>query len=103
NFTLHHSWSGVLDYAKPVYAGRIGAITLQCHQFRDPPTRGRHGGVRIDLSSNFLGDLPSVRGSRSGTEILERLHALPNRRGVIFEAETIADAGKRITLSTATD
>jgi choline dehydrogenase-like flavoprotein len=103
NFTLHHSWSGVLDYATPVYAGRIGAITLQCHQFRDPPTRGRHGGVRIDLSSNFLGDLPSVRGSRSGREILERLRSLPYRRGVIFEAETSGDVEKSITLSKTTD
>jgi choline dehydrogenase-like flavoprotein len=103
NFTMHHSWSGVLNYPEPVYGGRIGAVTTQCHQFRDPPGRGRHGGVRIDLSSNFLGDLPSTRGSRSGAEIVERMRSLPFRRGLIFEAESVPDPGKRVTLSNASD
>jgi choline dehydrogenase-like flavoprotein len=51
DLVFHHMWLGRLRFREALYPGRFGGWTGQSHQFLDPPGRGRHGGVKLELSS----------------------------------------------------
>jgi choline dehydrogenase-like flavoprotein len=102
NFTLHHLWSGRLRYREPLYPGRIGAITGQCHQFVQPPHRGRHGAIKIEMTS-----MPAY-GKRdlyldSVAEIDEQMQRSIRSRRLIFHSETITSPRKKVSLSDQRD
>jgi glucose dehydrogenase len=54
HLTLHHLWSGSLHYKEHFQPSRFGGYTARSHQFLDPPSRGKHGGVVIDCSSQLF-------------------------------------------------
>ncbi len=103
HLTFHHLWHGCLHYKEPLYAGRIGPVTGQSHQFIDPPERGNHGGIKIEFSSHFIGNFPAWRSSMWGKDIVEVLKPLPYRRGIIFHAESSASTEKYVALSDKRD
>jgi choline dehydrogenase-like flavoprotein len=100
---FHHVWNGTLRYPKKVFAGRIGPSTAMCHQFRDPPSRGRHGGLHTEFSESLIGNFQISGDDRTGAEALDRLQQLPYLRGIEFHAETVLSAGRAISLSKERD
>jgi choline dehydrogenase-like flavoprotein len=74
-----------------------------CHQFRDPPQRGRHGGVQIELSANNSGVFERSDEDRSGAQVMERLRDMPNSRGIEIHAESDPGTAKYVALSIDAD
>jgi choline dehydrogenase-like flavoprotein len=101
---FHHLWWGRLRYADRLYPGRIGPLTGQSHQFIDPPGRGRHGGIKIEFSSNITAPLALEWDAvTSGAEILDAAQTLPRERILYLHAESDPSPAKRITLSERRD
>lgn len=104
NLTFHHMWGGNLKYKEPVYPGRFGGLTGQSHQFLDPPDRGKHGGIKVEFSSNVLAY--RRKGSieqRKGSEIVEYMRLMPHWRRIHLTAESIPDPKKYVKLSDKKD
>ncbi len=100
NVTFHHLWRGLLgyNYKDILFPGRIGAITGQSHQFINSPTRGKHGAVKVEFSSNKgFNNVPNIWGSRS--EIVNYLKQKVNWRRIVLHAESAPSPQKYITLS----
>jgi choline dehydrogenase-like flavoprotein len=53
NLMFPHIWPAIYTYAEPLYTGRMGPATAECHQFAEPPGQEKHGGLKIDFSSNL--------------------------------------------------
>ncbi|NIR50214.1 GMC family oxidoreductase [candidate division KSB1 bacterium] len=102
HFTFHHLWHGRLQYKKKLYPGRIGPITGQSHQFMDPPTRGKHGGTKVEFAST-PGFRKILTEPGSASEIFEELKAKIYSRGIIMHAESAPSPQKYITLSEKRD
>jgi choline dehydrogenase-like flavoprotein len=105
HFTLHHFWHGKLHYNSPLYPGRVGVLTGQSHQFLDPPTRGKHGGVKVELSSQsefqtYLGRV-TTWGTRA--EILRQLEPRLYWHRIGLSTESILSPQKYVTLSEKRD
>ncbi len=106
--TLHHIWGGRIHYPTLLYPSRIGAWTGQSHQFLDPPTRGRHGGIKLEFPS-IAGYSPerayAHKGSQweSGLEAAQTLEPMRQWRTVGLHAESVPSAQKYVALSTAQD
>jgi len=102
--TFHHLWSGSLRYAERMMPGRLGRWTGQSHQFLRPPTRGRHGAVKVEFSANIVPwSEDAAAGARSGAEVLERFAPLTMLRNVTLHSETAPEPGRTVTLSSARD
>jgi len=102
--TFHHLWSGSMRYAARMLPGRLGRWTGQSHQFLRPPTRGRHGGVKVELSANIVPwPAGNAAGTRTGTEVLERFAPVTRRRILTLHSETAPDPRRAVTLSAARD
>ncbi len=100
--TFHHLWKGLLRYKEKLYPGRIGPMTGQSHQFLNPPTRGIHGGIKVEFAST-----PGFRkvATRWGdqSKILKELSSRLYSRGMILHSESLPDARKYVTLSEKRD
>jgi choline dehydrogenase-like flavoprotein len=103
HLTFHHLWIGTMLYRQPVFAGSVGPVTGQTHHFCNPPTRGKHGAVKVEFSSHYVGAFPLPERPGSGVEILEALRKMPNGRGIILHAESALDRRKYVTLSEKRD
>lgn len=99
HFVFHHMWNGTLQYPEPLYAGRIGVMTGMSQQFRTTPERGRHGALRVDFSSNFLGDLPKPPDDASPDDVVRMLRPFASCRGIVLETESAPSPRKYVTLS----
>lgn len=102
---FHHTWYGSLEYDTALYPGRIGGWTAQCQQFCDPPTRGRHGGVKVEFTSQpwvFRLQLPAVPMG-SGQAALDLLRPQIYTRLVGLMGESAPGPTKHVTLSEQRD
>ncbi len=101
---FHHLWWGRLRYRDRLFPGRVGPLTGQSHQFLDPPGRGRHGGIKVEFSSNITAS-PVVQWDtiRSGTEILQAEQSVPRERILYLHAESEPSADKHVRLSDKQD
>ncbi|MGH7320991.1 MAG: GMC oxidoreductase, partial [Candidatus Rokuibacteriota bacterium] len=104
HLTFHHLWAGRLRYVEPLYPGRLGPYTGQSHQFRDPPGRGRHGGLKVEFSSHLtLGPPIPFQRLRTGAQILEALDPIKHWRVIKLHAESVPDPQKWVALSAQRD
>lgn len=104
HLTFHHVWSGHMHYREPLYPGRVGFWTAQSEQFCDPPTRGRHGGIKIEFSSNPWSNHARKAGeANSVEEALRRFEITRRCRQVAMHAESVPTPQKFVALSRETD
>ncbi len=105
HFTFHHFWFGKLHYKSPLFPGRVGVLTGQSHQFLDPATRGKHGGVKVELAaqSEFQAYLGTVTTPGTRAEILRQLEPRLHWHRIGLSAESIPSAQKYVTLSEKRD
>lgn len=114
NLVFHHLWLGRLRFRKPLYPGRFGGWTGQSHQFIDPSQRGRHGGVKVELSSRRAyatwepvpiwetpGDI--FAGAEDAEDVNRAFAPVPHWRPITFHAEASPGPGKRIELGSRHD
>lgn len=102
--TFHHLWSGRLRYAARMLPGRLGRWTGQSEQFLRPPTRGRHGAVKVEFTANVAAwSADAAGGARNGTEVLERFAPVTMERTMTLHSEAAPDARRTVTLSAARD
>lgn len=101
---FHHLWWGSLRYRDRLFPGRVGPLTGQSHQFLDPPKRGRHGGIKVEFSSNITTS-PVVQWDaiRSGTEILQAQQSVPLERILYLHAESEPSPDRHVGLSEKRD
>lgn len=103
-FTYHHMWGGNIRLKEPMHRGRIGGFTGQSHQFINPETRGRHGGVKIEFSSRAPAfHREADRPWKSVEELHERLRRSMRLRLVQLHAETDPTPDKYVALSERRD
>lgn len=114
NLVFHHLWLGRLRFRQALYPGRFGGWTGQSDQFLDPDGRGRHGGVKVELSSRQAyatwepvrvwetpGDVLSV--STSAEDMDRALAPAAHWRPITFHAESHPGPGKRLELGERRD
>ena len=104
HLVFHHLWSGHMHYRERLFSGKVGFWTAQSAQFCDPPTRGRHGGVKIELPSRPSYDHRQAAGEATSlAEAMRRFETTRHCRLVVLHAESAPSPGKRVTLSKETD
>ena len=108
HLTLHHLWSGSLHYKEHFQPSRFGGYTARSHQFLAPPSRGKHGGLVIDFSSQlfanqvvFHTDVPEP--SPTGSQVVEFLSARRQWRDIVMQTESIPGPQKYVARSTQRD
>lgn len=100
HLVFHHIWTGHLHYAEPLFPGRVGFWTAQSDQFCDPPERGRHGGVKIELPSRaVLAHAKAAGEATSLAQALELFRIATRCRQIGMHAESLPGEGKSVTLS----
>lgn len=102
--TFHHLWNGRLRYGERMLPGRLGRWTGQSHQFLAPPTRGRHGAVKVEFSANFAPwPADAAAGARTGAEVLERFAPVAMERVLTLQSEAAPESRRTVTLSAQRD
>jgi choline dehydrogenase-like flavoprotein len=107
NLTFTHTWRGDLHFKEKIYPLRSGPPSAESHQFLDPPTRTRHGGVKIEFYDypNMMHAFPWTRpfpqgpALRDARQVAEAMNALLNCRLLQLHAETAPGPEKEISLS----
>lgn len=102
NLTFHHLWRGRIRYKDKLFPGRFGGWTGQSHQFLAPPTRGRHGGVKVEFSSHAA-HTAQPQNWRDSADALRDLAEMRNWRSCTCHAESIPTAQKFMSLSDKRD
>lgn len=114
NLVFHSLWIGRMRFREKLYPGRFGGWTGQCQQFSDPPERGRHGGVKVELSSRpawatfepvQVWEPPGrfLDRSASAEDLVRELEPALRWRPVVFQAEALPGPGKSVTLGAERD
>jgi len=114
HLVFHHLWLGRLRFREALYPGRFGGWTGQSHQFLEPPGRGRHGGVKVELSSRRayatwepvrVWETPGevITEAADAADVAAALAPVPHWRPVTFHAEAAAGPGKRLVLGDERD
>jgi choline dehydrogenase-like flavoprotein len=112
--TFHHLWLGRLHFRRPLWPGRVGPWTGQSMQFADPEGRGRHGGVRVELSSRLAHATfesiqiwsppgPVLEAASTAEDVRRGLAPRLRWRPVVFHAESISGPDKYVSLSAERD
>ena len=111
---FHHLWTGRLRFRRPLWPGRAGPWTAQSLQFVDPEGRGRHGGVKVELSSRLAHGTfepiqawpppgPLIDRAATARDVREALRPRLRWRPIVFHGETVAGPEKRVELSSRRD
>lgn len=103
HLTFHHIWRGAIQYNERFYPGRVGAVTGQSHQYRRPPTRGTHGGIKVEFSASPVYFDDPTRPRKSGADVLDDMKLQPYRRFIGLHAESVTSERKYVTLSRECD
>ncbi|MDJ0796159.1 MAG: GMC family oxidoreductase [Calothrix sp. MO_167.B12] len=106
HLSFHHGWHGELRYKKPTYPARFGGWTGQSHQFLDPPTRKKHGGIKIEFPfinapDEFL--FASPEKWKTAADVLANFEDIKHWHGIRFHSEVSVGPGKYVTLSKKRD
>jgi choline dehydrogenase-like flavoprotein len=102
-FAFHHIWRGHLDFSERMMAGQTGPELGQSRQFIDPQTRGRHGGVLVQIPSIVHADFHPVQEAMNGRELVEARRARTRCEGIYMHAEARPSEARSITLSSSRD
>lgn len=112
HLTFHHLWSSELEYGEELFPARVGPLTGQVQQFMNPPTRGNHGGIKIEFSSSYsykllyrTSQVFERAGMRfkTGADVIDELGPIVRKRDIIFHSESDASPQKQVTLSPELD
>lgn len=114
HLVFHHLWTGRLRFREALYPGRFGGWTGQSHQFVDPPGRGRHGGVKVELASRrayatrepvplWEGPEEVLAEARSAADVEAALVPALHWRPVTFHAEAAPSPRKALALGEERD
>lgn len=104
HLSFHHIWSGHMHYRERLHPGQVGYWTGQSDQFCDPPGRGTHGGVKIELPSRAAAEHARAAGeATSFAQAMERFEVATRCRLVAMHAESAPSDGKFVALSTRRD
>jgi choline dehydrogenase-like flavoprotein len=104
HLVFHHIWIGHMHYREKLLAGRVGFWTGNSDQFCDPPTRGRHGGIKIELPSQpWRGHEREASQATSLESAIAAFEPTARCRQIGLHAESDTTDGKRVTLSRQTD
>jgi glucose dehydrogenase len=112
--TFHHLWTGRLHFRRQLWPGRPGPWTAQSLQFADPPSRGRHGGVKVELSSRLAHATfepiqawpppgPLLDAAATAADVRHALRPRLHWRPIVFHGETAPGPGKRVVLAARRD
>jgi glucose dehydrogenase len=102
---LHHIWAAHLDFAEDLFPARTGPEMAQSRQFLDPPTRGRHGGVLLQLPSDWDHQRHrlDLRNAQDGRAVLEAMRARTRCELVWLHAESAEHQDKFVALGDRKD
>lgn len=100
---FHHLWGGDLHYKELLYPGRFGGWTGQSHQFINPSSLGKHGGIKVEFSSMAVGAVTKEVEWRKGLDIIEDMKSMRQRRKLILHAESSPDSKNFVELSEKKD
>ncbi len=113
HFMFHHAWWGRWHHKDAERPGSVGPQTALSYQYRDPPTRGKHGGVIVELSDRATiypelspdPDWPSERPveDKTASEIVRLFNQIRHWRIIGLQAESVPSARKYVTLSEKRD
>ncbi|MBI5709154.1 MAG: GMC family oxidoreductase [Candidatus Eisenbacteria bacterium] len=104
HLVFHHLWSGHMHYREDLFAGRAGFWTGQSHQFCDPPTRARHGGIKVEFSTAFAPQHEKRAASMSSAAAaLAAFEPARRCRRVTMHTESDTSPRKVVRLSEARD
>ena len=104
HLVFHHIWIGHMHFHERLLAGKVGFWTGQSDQFCDPPTRGRHGGIKIELPSRPWSGHEREAGEATSLErAMAAFEPTTRCRQVGLHAESDTTDGKHVTLSNETD
>jgi glucose dehydrogenase len=104
HLAFHHIWIGHVHPRRRLNAGKVGFWTAQSHQFCDPPGRGRHGAVKIELPSTpWPGHERAAGEATSLEEAMAAFEPTTRCRVVGLCSESDTTEAKRVTLSRRTD
>lgn len=104
HLAFHHIWIGHMHFREKLMPGRVGFWTGQSDQFCDPPTRGRHGGVKLELPSRPSTDHARAAGNAADLdEAMAAFEPTARCRQVGLHAESDTGDGKYVTLSRVHD
>lgn len=104
HLVFHHIWTGHLHYRERLFPGRVGFWTAQSDQFCDPPRRGTHGGVKIELPSRpAIAHVRAAGEATSFEEAMARFEVTARCRQVGMHAESLPGPGKSVSLSRTLD
>lgn len=100
HLAFHHIWSGHLHYREKLFPGQVGYWTAQSDQFCDPPGRGHHGGIKIELPSRAAGvHARAAADATSFDEAMARFEVATRCRLLAMHAESLPSDGKFVSLS----
>ncbi len=103
HLVFHHLYWNRLHYREAFVPGSVGAATGRSHQFLDPPGRGRHGGIKIEFSSDdYFFPVESLEES-TGPQIIETLGRVRRCRILGLHAESAPSDDKFVALSEKCD
>lgn len=103
HLVFHHIWRGRLRYPEKLYPGRFGGWSAQTLQFRDPATRDRHGGVKVEFASRIAHLEEGQADWRASQDLLEQFRPRLNWRPIALHAESVSDERKFVELSERLD
>jgi choline dehydrogenase-like flavoprotein len=104
HLVFHHVWTGHIHYRDRFSPGTVGFRTAQSVQFGDPPTRGKHGGVKIELSAQAWDGHWQLAGQATRiADSLRYFEEMRHCRLVLMHAESVPTAGKYVSLSKVSD
>lgn len=106
DLTFHSGWHGKIRYQEAFYPSRFGGWTGQIQQYMNPPTRGKHGGTKIEFpfvhepASILQGDANTwTTGEKVLSDMEEERHWVPIR----FHSEASVGPEKFVALSEEKD
>lgn len=103
HLVFHHLHVGSMIYKDPLFARRVGPLTGQSDQFRDPEGRARHGGLKVEFSSHYVWHDAAIRNDMTAKQIATALEPMRRKRTLVTHAESVPDASRYVDLSAERD
>lgn len=100
---FHHAWIGNMHYTYDQRPGALGPHTGLSYQFRDPPTRGKHGGAIVELSSDWGIFQELSVDDKTAPEIVGLVKGMRRWRIINFQVESVPSPQKYVALSRERD
>lgn len=104
HLVFHHVWTGHVHYPERLLPGSVGFWTAQSAQFCNPPTRGRHGGIKIEFPTMpWQAHVLEAGLGTSVDDVMKRFETSLHCRQLGMHAESEASPRKFVALSRERD